>query len=150
MRATRFEYREVQLLAGLDHFPHLVRVHVHRHAAHVVTYGEHVSAHARRLGARRTTIAPQAVDNAFWAADPDPHDTPPPRLSAVEQPFVAMFAGLVAAVTAAAVMLANLAADANVDGNDATKRGKPMILLRFLIFSQALPARLEQTNAGRD
>lgn len=67
--------------------------HVHRHAAHVVTYGEHVSAHARRLGARRTTVAPQAVDNAFWAADPDPQDTPPPRLSAVEQPFVAMFAG---------------------------------------------------------
>ncbi|MGZ6642868.1 MAG: glycosyltransferase family 4 protein [Solirubrobacteraceae bacterium] len=40
----------------------------HRHAAVVVAYGSHVAAHARRLGARRVVIAPQAVDNAFWSA----------------------------------------------------------------------------------
>jgi len=45
----------------------LVR-HIHRRAAAVVTYGPHVSAHARRLGARNVFEAPQAVDNAFWAA----------------------------------------------------------------------------------
>jgi glycosyltransferase involved in cell wall biosynthesis len=41
--------------------------HVHRRADAVVTYGPHVSAHARRLGARRVFEAPQAVDNAFWS-----------------------------------------------------------------------------------
>jgi glycosyltransferase involved in cell wall biosynthesis len=41
--------------------------HVHRHADAVVTYGPHVSAHARRLGARRVFEAAQAVDNAFWS-----------------------------------------------------------------------------------
>jgi glycosyltransferase involved in cell wall biosynthesis len=63
---------------------------IYRHAAHVVTYGEHVSAFARAQGARRTTVAPQAVDNAFWAQVPE---GPPPAVSAFEQPFVAMFAG---------------------------------------------------------
>jgi len=45
--------------------------HVHRRADAVVTYGPHVSAHARRLGARRVFEAPQAVDNAFWR-EPQP------------------------------------------------------------------------------
>jgi hypothetical protein len=45
----------------------LVR-HIHRRANAVVTYGPHVSAHARRLGAKRVFEAPQAVDNAFWRA----------------------------------------------------------------------------------
>lgn len=60
----------------------LVR-HVHRHADAVVTYGPHVSAHARRLGARRVFEAPQAVDNAFW------------RAAQRQRPerFVALFAG---------------------------------------------------------
>jgi len=57
--------------------------HIHRHADAVVTYGPHVSAHARRLGARRVFEAPQAVDNAFWqAAGPARSDE-----------FVALFAG---------------------------------------------------------
>jgi hypothetical protein len=41
--------------------------HIHRRADAVVTYGPHVSAHARRLGAKRVFEAPQAVDNAFWS-----------------------------------------------------------------------------------
>jgi len=57
--------------------------HIHRRADAVVTYGPHVSAHARRLGARKVFEAPQAVDNAFWqAADPTRGDE-----------FVALFAG---------------------------------------------------------
>jgi glycosyltransferase involved in cell wall biosynthesis len=40
----------------------------HRRAAVVVAYGPHVAAHARALGAQRVVLAPQAVDNAFWAA----------------------------------------------------------------------------------
>jgi glycosyltransferase involved in cell wall biosynthesis len=57
--------------------------HIHRRAAAVVTYGPHVSAHARRLGARRVFEAPQAVDNAFWS-EPQP---------ARAHPFTALFAG---------------------------------------------------------
>jgi glycosyltransferase involved in cell wall biosynthesis len=60
----------------------LVR-HVHRRADAVVTYGPHVSAHARRLGAKRVFEAPQAVDNAFWRAAE-------PRRG---EPFSALFAG---------------------------------------------------------
>jgi glycosyltransferase involved in cell wall biosynthesis len=56
--------------------------HIHRSADAVVTYGPHVSAHARRLGARRVFEAPQAVDNAFWS---EPQ-------SAGEHSFTALFA----------------------------------------------------------
>jgi len=59
----------------------LVR-HIHRRADGVVTYGPHVSAHARRLGARRVFEAPQAVDNAFWS------ERPP----ASAHPFTVLFA----------------------------------------------------------
>ncbi|MCW2958358.1 MAG: glycosyltransferase family 4 protein [Solirubrobacterales bacterium] len=44
-------------------------------ADHVVTYGEHVSAFARAQGAQHVTVAPQAVDNAFWSAPGDPAAT---------------------------------------------------------------------------
>ncbi|MDX6658626.1 MAG: hypothetical protein QOH62_3419 [Solirubrobacteraceae bacterium] len=57
--------------------------HIHRSAAAVVTYGPHVSEHARRLGATRVFEAPQAVDNAFWS---EPH---PAR----DHPFTVLFAG---------------------------------------------------------
>ena len=40
---------------------------IYRGADAVVTYGEHVSAYVRARGARRVHVAPQAVDNAFWA-----------------------------------------------------------------------------------
>jgi glycosyltransferase involved in cell wall biosynthesis len=57
---------------------------VHRRAAVVVGYGPHVAAYARRLGARAVAVAPQAVDNAFWAT---PISTPDGR------PFTALFVG---------------------------------------------------------
>jgi glycosyltransferase involved in cell wall biosynthesis len=47
---------------------------LYRDADAVVAYGPHVALFARRNGARRVTIAPQAVDAAFWSAPPDgPH-----------------------------------------------------------------------------
>jgi glycosyltransferase involved in cell wall biosynthesis len=58
--------------------------HVHRRADAVVTYGPHVSAHARRLGARRVFEAPQAVDNSFWSV---------PSGERQDDSFVALFAG---------------------------------------------------------
>ncbi len=57
---------------------------IYRNAAAVVTYGEHVSAYARRHGATRVLVAPQAVDNDFWAAPA------PPRAS---ERFAALFVG---------------------------------------------------------
>jgi glycosyltransferase involved in cell wall biosynthesis len=57
--------------------------HIHRRAAVVVGYGPHVSAYARRLGARAVAVAPQAVDNAFWAAP----------VAAGPHPFTALFVG---------------------------------------------------------
>jgi glycosyltransferase involved in cell wall biosynthesis len=57
---------------------------IHRRAAVVVGYGPHVTAYARRLGARAVAVAPQAVDNAFWAT---PVATNEPR------PFTALFVG---------------------------------------------------------
>jgi glycosyltransferase involved in cell wall biosynthesis len=56
---------------------------IHRRAAIVVCYGPHVAAYARRLGARATAIAPQAVDNEFWAMP----------IEAPEHPFTALFVG---------------------------------------------------------
>jgi glycosyltransferase involved in cell wall biosynthesis len=51
---------------------------IYRDAAAVVAYGPHVAAFARRHGARHVEIAPQAVDNEFWAAPaPVPHRPAP-------------------------------------------------------------------------
>lgn len=69
--------------AHLAAAPLLRRIHATAHA--VVTYGPHVSAFARRLGARRVHVAPQAVDGGFWQA---PDVTPDRRA-----PFQALFAG---------------------------------------------------------
>jgi glycosyltransferase involved in cell wall biosynthesis len=43
----------------------------------VVTYGPHVSAYVTARGARNVQIAPQAVDNGFWAAPGTGPPTPP-------------------------------------------------------------------------
>jgi glycosyltransferase involved in cell wall biosynthesis len=58
--------------------------HVHRRAAIVVGYGPHVTAYARRLGAREVAVAPQAVDNAFWST---------PVAAPADRPFTALFVG---------------------------------------------------------
>ncbi|HEX7300675.1 MAG TPA: glycosyltransferase family 4 protein [Solirubrobacteraceae bacterium] len=57
---------------------------MHREAAVVVGYGPHVTAYARRLGARAVAVAPQAVDNAFWAT---------PVAAPLKRPFTALFVG---------------------------------------------------------
>jgi glycosyltransferase involved in cell wall biosynthesis len=59
---------------------------IYRDADAVVTYGEHVSAFARRHGARTVVVAPQAVDNDWWAA-------PSGGESARRAPFQVLFAG---------------------------------------------------------
>lgn len=82
--------------AHLAAAPLLRRIHATAHA--VVTYGPHVSAFARRLGARRVHVAPQAVDGGFWQAG----DVTPDRRA----PFQALFAGRDAAGKGVDVLLA--------------------------------------------
>lgn len=67
---------------SLAHLPGALLLRIlYRRAAAVVTYGEHVSAFARRHGARDPIVAPQAVDGAFWSAAPTAASpTGPPRL----------------------------------------------------------------------
>ncbi len=57
---------------SLAHLPGelLLRL-LYRRARTVVTYGPHVSALAQAHGARRTVVAPQAVDVEFWSAQAD-------------------------------------------------------------------------------
>lgn len=62
----------------------LLLSHLYRHADAVVTYGPHVTAHARARGARRLFTAPQAVDPARW---------PLPASPRPEQPLRALFVG---------------------------------------------------------
>ncbi|TMK39943.1 MAG: glycosyltransferase family 4 protein [Actinobacteria bacterium] len=52
----------------------------------VVAYGSHVAAYVSARGARNIHLAPQAVDNDFWAAPADPE--PPP-----DGTFRALFVG---------------------------------------------------------
>ena len=60
-------------LAHAAGYPLMLRIY--RHAAAIVTYGEHVSAYVTAKGARNVHIAPQAVDNAFWGAGAAPDAT---------------------------------------------------------------------------
>ncbi len=55
-------------LAHAVSYPALRRLY--RSADAVVTYGPHVSAYVRAHGAGNVHEAPQAVDNAFWSAEP--------------------------------------------------------------------------------
>jgi glycosyltransferase involved in cell wall biosynthesis len=58
---------------------------IYRDARAVVAYGPHVAAFAARHGARQVTIAPQAVDNAFWSAQAAAPERP--------APFTVLFVG---------------------------------------------------------
>jgi glycosyltransferase involved in cell wall biosynthesis len=55
-------------------FTYLPLRRLYRSADAVVTYGPHVSAYVEARGARNVHVAPQAVDNDFWAA---PEVSPP-------------------------------------------------------------------------
>jgi glycosyltransferase involved in cell wall biosynthesis len=70
--------------------------HLHASAHAVVVYGPHVAAFARRLGARRVHVAPQAVDGTFWEAEVTPDR---------RAPFQALFAGRDAAGKGVDVLL---------------------------------------------
>jgi glycosyltransferase involved in cell wall biosynthesis len=80
---------------------------IYRDAGAIVTYGEHVSAYVRHHGATRVFVAPQAVDNDFWAAAPAT-----PRS---DQRFAALFVGRPAPEKGLAVALGAWRAAA-VDG----------------------------------
>ena len=58
---------------------------IYRDAAAVVAYGPHVAVFAHEHGARRVQIAPQAVDNAFWASPAAAPERP--------APFTVLFVG---------------------------------------------------------
>jgi glycosyltransferase involved in cell wall biosynthesis len=70
---------------------------IYRDADAVVTYGDHVSAYVRRRGATRVLVAPQAVDNEFWAAPASPR---------ADARFAALFVGRPAHEKGLAVALA--------------------------------------------
>lgn len=70
---------------------------IYRGADAVVTYGEHVSAHARAGGATRVFVAPQAVDNEFWSAAAAPR---------TDERFAALFVGRAAREKGLDVLLA--------------------------------------------
>ena len=83
---------------------------IYRSADAVVAYGEHVAAFARRHGARRVHIAPQAVDNAWWGEGAAP---------AAGGPLRAVFAGRDAPEKGRDVLLESWRA-AGLDGAGAT------------------------------
>jgi glycosyltransferase involved in cell wall biosynthesis len=64
---------------------------LYRRADAVVTYGPHVSAYVRARGASNVHLAPQAVDNAFWAGEPVHPPADPSWPDAAETRF--LFAG---------------------------------------------------------
>jgi glycosyltransferase involved in cell wall biosynthesis len=55
----------------------LALARLYRSADAVVTYGPHVSAYVSARGARNVHVAPQAVDNSFWAAPGTGPPSPP-------------------------------------------------------------------------
>ena len=71
---------------------------IYRDADAVVAYGPHVAAFAHRHGARRVTIAPQAVDNAYWSA--------PVAAPERAAPFTVLFVGRAAREKAVPELLA--------------------------------------------
>ena len=89
-------WRTPRTVAHLAATPLMRRVY--RDADAIVTYGEHVSAYVRRHGATRVVVAPQTVDNEFWAAA-----AAAPRTDAR---FAALFVGRPAREKGLAVVLA--------------------------------------------
>jgi glycosyltransferase involved in cell wall biosynthesis len=88
-------WRTPRTAAHLAALPLMRRIY--RDANAIVTYGEHVSAYVRRHGATRVLVAPQAVDNAFWAARATPR---------TDDRFAALFVGRPAREKGLAVALA--------------------------------------------
>jgi glycosyltransferase involved in cell wall biosynthesis len=101
---------------------------VHRRAAVVVCYGPHVAAYARRLGARAVAVAPQAVDNAFWAT---------PVAVPGERPFTALFVGRDAPEKGLAVLREAWRRAALPDG-------------RLEVVDGAAPEQVRNSYAGAD
>ena len=66
---------------SLAHLPGALLLRVlYRRAAVVLAYGDHVARLAQACGAARVTVAPQAVDQAFWRREQTSPADVPPRL----------------------------------------------------------------------
>jgi len=115
--------------------------HIHRRAHAVVTYGPHVSGHARRLGARRVFEAPQAVDNAFWSEPQAP----------AEHPFTALFAGRSVRAKGLEVLRAAWA-QARLDGAElkVSEAASPVELRNFYASSDVLVVPSLRTRSFRE
>jgi glycosyltransferase involved in cell wall biosynthesis len=115
--------------------------HIHRRADAVVTYGPHVSGHARRLGARRVFEAPQAVDNAFWSEPQAP----------AEHPFTALFAGRDVRAKGLEVLRAAWA-QARLDGAElkVSEAASPVQLRNFYASSDVLVVPSVRTRSFRE
>jgi glycosyltransferase involved in cell wall biosynthesis len=121
---------------------------IYRDADVVVAYGPHVAAFARRHGARRVEVAPQAVDNAFWSAPADA----PQRPAA----FTCLFVGrpapekgvqeLLAAWRAARLDPAGAALVLAGPGHDATAARIPGVR----VVGALTPRKLRNFYAGAD
>ena len=88
-------WRTPRTAAHLAAMPLMRRIY--HDADAIVTYGEHVSDYVRRHGATRVFVAPQAVDNGFWAAAAAPR---------TDERFAALFVGRPAREKGLAVALA--------------------------------------------
>jgi glycosyltransferase involved in cell wall biosynthesis len=88
-------------LAHAFTYPALARLY--RSADAVVTYGPHVSAYVGARGARNVHVAPQSVDNEFWAS-PEVHAPSEPRWPTGRHPTF-MFVGRPAREKAIGVLL---------------------------------------------
>jgi hypothetical protein len=115
--------------------------HIHRRADAVVTYGPHVSGHARRLGARRVFEAPQAVDNAFWGE----------QQATEEHPFTALFAGRTVRAKGLDV-LRSAWAQARLDGAElkVSEAATPVQLRNFYASSDVLVVPSLRTRSFRE
>lgn len=139
-------WRTPRTAAHLAAYPLMLAIY--RNAAAVVTYGEHVSGYVAARGARNVHIAPQSVDNDFWAAAgrPDARQPGPLRALFVGRPAPAKglptlleawrASGL--AATGATLTLVGGSAPPMLDGTQAVGRVDRPALRNFYAASDVL------------
>jgi glycosyltransferase involved in cell wall biosynthesis len=113
---------------------------IYRNADAIVTYGEHVSAYVRRHGATRVLVAPQAVDNEFWAAAAAPRS---------DERFAALFVGRPAREKGLAVALAGWRRAA-LDGTLTVVGEHPALPADVVAAGRLDPARLRNFYGACD
>jgi glycosyltransferase involved in cell wall biosynthesis len=131
-------WRTPRTAAHLAAMPLMRRIY--RDADAIVTYGEHVSAYVRRHGATRVVVAPQAVDNGFWAAAAAPR---------TDERFAALFVGRPAREKGLAVVLAAWRR-AGLDGTLTVVGEHPGLPAEVVAAGQLDPAGLRNFYGGCD